>query len=230
MPLKQKLYDSVEQLNADFARRIADILTAAINVSGTASLVVSGGRTPQAMFNTLSKMAIDWSKVSITLADERWVGVDDPASNEAMVKSNLLVNHGAAATFIGLKTAHDDARDAIDECSKNLNSIKTPFDVLILGMGEDGHTASLFPCSEQISQGLDLSNDAQYIAVQPTTAPNQRMSLTLKALLNSKNVFLHLTGTSKKQVLETVLADEDELAMPIRAVIHRTNVELVWAP
>ena len=72
--------------------------------------------------------------------------------------------------------------------------MQTPFDVLILGMGEDGHTASLFPCSEQLQDGLDLDSGKTYLAVQPTTAPNQRMSLTLPALLNSKNTFIHLTG------------------------------------
>ena len=106
----------------------------------------------------------------------------------------------------------------------------TPFDVLILGMGEDGHTASIFPCSEQVQQGLDLESGNTYIAVQPTTAPNQRMSLTLPALIDSKNIFLHLTGESKKEVLQQVLSGDDEAAMPIRAVLNNAPVELMWAP
>jgi 6-phosphogluconolactonase len=97
-------------------------------------------------------------------------------------------------------------------------------------MGEDGHTASLFPCSEQIAQGLDLESGDAFIAVQPKTAPNQRLSLTLPAILNSNQIFLHLTGESKRDVLDTVLSDDDALVMPIRAVINSADVELLWAP
>ena len=97
-------------------------------------------------------------------------------------------------------------------------------------MGEDGHTASLFPCSEQIKAGLDRSKAERYIAVQPTTAPHQRMSLTLDAILTSQNIFLHLTGAGKKAVLEQALAGDDPLEMPIRAVLQNASVELMWAP
>ena len=97
-------------------------------------------------------------------------------------------------------------------------------------MGEDGHTASLFPCSEQIQAGLDRSSNARYIAVQPTTAPHQRMSLTLDAILTSQNIFLHLTGVGKQAVLDQALAGDDPLEMPIRAVLQNADVELMWAP
>jgi 6-phosphogluconolactonase len=88
----------------------------------------------------------------------------------------------------------------------------------------------LFPCSEQIAQGLELESGDTFIAIQPTSASNQRMSLTLPALLNSNQIFLHLTGESKKDVLNTVLSDDDALVMPIRAVINNADVELLWAP
>ena len=147
-----------------------------------------------------------------------------------MVRNNLLVNKAASANFVALKNANLDAADGVAECTANLEKMQTPFDVLILGMGEDGHTASLFPCSEQVLAGLDMDSGAQYIAVQPTTAPNQRMSLTLPALLNSKNIFLHLTGESKRTVLAEATSGGDETQMPIRAVLNRADVELVWAP
>lgn len=230
MPLIENKFASIDLLNQNFSQKVADILRKGIELNGRASLVVSGGRTPKVMFNSLSTQPLAWSKVDVTLADERWVSAEDPASNETMVRENLLVNLAAKANFVGLKTEHDDASDAVETCTDHLSKIKTPFDVLILGMGEDGHTASLFPCSEQIADGLDLSNDAQYIAVQPTTAPNQRMSLTLKALLNSNHIFLHLTGEAKLQVLKTAIEGTDEMHMPIRAVLNKAPVELVWAP
>lgn len=230
MPLTESKFANVDQLNQQFVKKISKLLKKGIADNGRASLVVSGGRTPIAMFNALSQTNVEWSKVDITLADERWVDTQDDASNEKLVRTHLLINNAQAANFVGLKTAHDNAQDAVQTCTENLAKMHTPFDVLILGMGEDGHTASLFPCSEQINQGLDISSEDKFIAVQPTTAPNQRMSLTLSALLDSKSVFLHLTGDAKKQVLAKVKSDDNEAEMPIRAVINRTNVELVWAP
>lgn len=230
MALIENIFESTDVLNSDFSKKIANILSSGIARNGRASLVVSGGRTPKPLFNILSNTDLEWEKVDISLADERWVDQSDPASNETMVRENLLVNNAASANFVGLKTQHADASDAVAQCTVNLQQVKTPFDVLILGMGEDGHTASLFPCSEQLSEGLNLDSPSTFIAVKPTTAPNQRMSLTLSALLNSENIFLHLTGESKRTVLAQAIKGNDELEMPIRAVLNRTNVQLVWAP
>ena len=230
MALSQSKFRTTEQLNSAFARKIITLLREGIEENGRASLIVSGGRTPAALFETLSKANIDWPCVDISLADERWVDNTDDASNEKMLRAKLLINNAAHANFVPLKTPDANAEEAVATCTANLQNIHQPFDVLILGMGEDGHTASLFPCSNQIAQGLDLESGNAYIAVQPTTAPNQRMSMTLPAILNSKQIFLHLTGDSKKQVLETALADDNELAMPIRAVINNADVKLMWAP
>jgi 6-phosphogluconolactonase len=230
MSIIEHNYESVETLNEQFAQQVAQLLAQGILENGNASLVVSGGRTPAAMFNTLSLQDIKWENVDVTLADERWVNEDDPASNAAMVKRELLINNAQKATFYGLKTSHQDASEAIDTLNQQLSQISTPFDVLILGMGEDGHTASLFPCSAQIKQGLDTSNTSDYIAVTPNTAPNQRMSLTLKRILDSKKVFLHLTGDTKKAVLHKALESDNALEMPIRAVLNKIDVNLVWAP
>jgi len=228
--MKQSIYNSVAELNQAFVLKVCSILEQAIKQDGRASLIVSGGRTPVALFQALSMQVLDWSKVDISLADERWVEVDDPASNEKMLREQLLQNNAAVANFVGLKNPATDANDGVQHCNSKLSQIKTPFDVLILGMGEDGHTASLFPCSDQIEAGLDMQSGQNYIAVSPTTAPNQRMSLTLPALVNSRNVFLHLTGESKKQVLQQALSGDDFKAMPIRAVLNHADVELVWAP
>lgn len=230
MALTQSKFRTTEQLNTAFTRKITKLLRDGIEENGRASLVVSGGRTPAELFNALSKANLEWDKIDISLADERWVDNTDDASNEKMLRAKLLINNAANANFVALKTQHSDAQDAVLTCTDNIQKMRTPFDVLILGMGEDGHTASLFPCSEQITQGLDLESGNTVIAVQPTTAPNQRMSLTLPALLNSCQIFLHLTGESKKEVLNTVLSDDDALVMPIRAIINNADVELLWAP
>jgi len=230
MALTQSKFRTAEQLNTAFTRKITKLLRDGIEENGRASLVVSGGRTPAELFNALSKTNLEWDKIDVSLADERWVDNTDDASNEKMLRAKLLINNAANANFVALKTQHGDAEDAVLTCTDNLQKMRTPFDVLILGMGEDGHTASLFPCSEQITQGLDLESGDTFIAVKPTTAPNQRMSLTLPALLNSNQIFLHVTGETKKDVLNTVLSDDDALVMPIRAVIKNADVELLWAP
>ncbi len=230
MALTQQHFENADALTAQFAQSLTDILAQGIEKRGRASLVVSGGRTPLALFKTLSKTDIDWSKVDVTLADERWVDEDHEASNTRLVKDNLLQNNASAANFVELKTDDADAADGIAQAESNLSSMSQPFDALILGMGEDGHTASLFPCSAQIEDGLNLSSGKICLAVQPTTAPHQRISLTLPAILNSRNLFIHLTGEKKKAVLEDALEHNTELEKPVTAVVNRAPVTLMWAP
>jgi 6-phosphogluconolactonase len=230
MALTKKLFDNVAGLNATFADTIAELLTRAVAQRGTASLLVSGGRTPTALFNTLSERDLPWDKIAVSLVDERWVDEDDAASNTALVKSQLLKNKASAARFVPLKTNTANAVDAVSECEANLATMAQPFDVLILGMGEDGHTASLFPCCKELLAGLDMASGHTCIATQPTSAPHQRMSLTLPAIVASRHVFLHLTGDKKLQVLDDAMALNNETEKPITAVINRAPVTLMWAP
>ncbi|MCU7554368.1 6-phosphogluconolactonase [Alteromonas sp. ASW11-19] len=230
MALTIESYESPDVLSEAFASTLCSILKTGIQTRGRASLVVSGGRTPVALFELLSNADLDWSKVDITLADERWVDEQDEASNTRLVKEKLLQNKAAAAHFVPLKSAHADANEGVNEAESNIASMAQPFDALILGMGEDGHTASLFPCSEQINDGLAMSSGRTCIAVTPTTAPHQRMSMTLPTLLNSRNIFLHLTGERKKEVLTEALDNATEAQKPITAVVNRAPVTLMWAP
>ena len=230
MALLTKAFEDADALTDAFAQTLTDILREGINARGRASLVVSGGRTPVNLFKTLSQADIDWSKVDVTLADERWVEESDDASNTQLVKTHLLQDKAAAAHFVALKTDHADATDGTIEAESNVASMSQPFDALILGMGEDGHTASLFPCSDEIKDGLDLTSGRVCLAVTPKTAPHQRISLTLPAILHSRNIFLHLTGDKKRQVLEDAVQQGNELEKPITAVVNRAPVTLMWAP
>ena len=228
MSLQTHEFASTEALNEEFATKIIAILQIAIAEKGQASLIVSGGNTPKPLFAALSQADLDWSKVVISLADDRWVDTNDAASNDKLVREHLLVGNAAAATFISLKHDFADANDAVSACEAALSNVKMPFDVLILGMGEDGHTASLFPCSKELQAGLELNSGKKYIAVQPTTAPHQRMSLTLPALLTSSHIFLHLTAAKQAVVAQALASTETQ--MPIKAVLDRANVQLMWAP
>ena len=201
-------------------------MAAAIAEKGAATLVVSGGKTPLPLFKTLSETDLDWSRVTITLADDRWLPETHADSNEGLVKANLLQGNAAKARFISLfdSASPDDAYKGAATVEARVAELPL-FDVLILGMGEDGHTASLFPCSKEISQGL-AADAPDLLAVNPTTAPYQRISFSKPRLLNSRALFLHLVGASKLTVLEQAQASQDELAMPIRAFIHHTVPEL----
>lgn len=219
----QQFTDS-DALNQDFAQRLVLLLNDAIAKRGAAYLVVSGGRTPQGLFAKLSQADLDWSKVTITLADDRFLPDTATDSNERLVKATLLQHHAAAATFISLYAATETAEAAVPELLQRVAHLPT-FDAVILGMGEDGHTASLFPCSQEITLGLAV-DAPDVLAVNPTTAPYQRISLSKQRLLNSRALFLHLVGPSKLPVLQQAQADHNELAMPIRAFIHHTAPEL----
>jgi len=230
MALTTLSFDSPDALTIAFAADLVSILKTGIQTRGRASLVVSGGRTPLPLFKQLSETDLEWDKVDITLADERWVEEGHEASNTSLVKQNLIQNKAASARFVELKTEGQDAKDGVLAAQDNVARMAQPFDALILGMGEDGHTASLFPCSEQVQAGLDMNSGNTCIAVQPTTAPHQRISLTLPALLNSRNIFVHLTGEKKKQVLLDAIENASELQKPITAVVNRAPVTLMWAP
>jgi len=217
-------FDSSAALNQQFATEISSRLAAAIAEKGAATLVVSGGKTPLPLFKTLSETDLDWSRVTITLADDRWLPETHADSNEGLVKANLLQGKAAKARFISLfdNTSPDDAYQGAATVAARVAELPV-FDVLILGMGEDGHTASLFPCSKEIQAGL--ATDAPVaLAVTPVTAPYQRLSLSKTRLLNSSVIYLHLVGPKKLTVLEQAMAGQDPLQMPVRAFLQQQQV------
>ena len=213
------------------SQRICVALQKAVAERGKASLVVSGGSTPVPLFTALSDISIKWDRVFITLADERWVEVSDIDSNEASVREHLLRNQAKDAHFHGLKNSHVSAVDGESECGEELASFPRPFDIVILGMGSDGHTASLFPEAARLSNALDMGSGRLCMVIIPVTAPHDRMTLTLPALLDSRQIYLHLSGQEKRDVYERALESDSVEKMPIRAVLHQDKVpvDVYWA-
>lgn len=220
------------ELDNELSKTVSNILAKAIKDTGKASIAVSGGSTPKGFFSVLSQSDIDWSKVTITLADERWVPIDSDASNTRLVHENLLQNKAKEAKFFHLKQGDELTDETLADLNVAASKTLLPLDVLILGMGEDGHTASLFPCSDEINVGLDESNDAVLLKVQPKTASHQRISFTFASLITSKNIFLHSCGEGKKTVLTQALEGDDPFEMPIRAFLQHPslNTQIFWAP
>lgn len=231
MPTFKEFKDSAT-LVAVLAAQVAELLRAGIKARGRASLVVSGGSTPVPFFAALSELALDWKQVTITLADERWVDPAEADSNERLVRLHLLQNRAAAARFVGLKTVAPTAVQGEKECADRLALLPRPFDVLILGMGNDGHTASLFPQAARLGEALALDSGQLCMAITPPAAPHERMTLTLPALLHSRQIILHLVGAGKRAVYEKALANGPVAEMPIRAVLSQTTtpVTVFWAP
>jgi 6-phosphogluconolactonase len=218
-------------LVSELADHLGKALQNSIAKRGQASLVVSGGSTPLPLFAQLAALTLPWPQVVITLADERWVEPSSPDANELSVRRHLLQDQTADAVFIGLKNKAAAAEDGQAECERRLQAISQPFTTVILGMGNDGHTASLFPCAPQLAVAVDMNSGRLCAAVRPQTAPHERMTLTLPAILTAEEIILHITGPEKKAVLDKALADGPPEAMPIRFILRQQAVPVTvyWA-
>ena len=225
-------YPDLDTLSQQLAAGIAADLAAAIEARGRASLVVSGGRSPVKLFECLRTLAIDWSRVCVALADERWVDPSDPASNERLVRDELLKDAAAAARFTGLKNECATPELGAGLAWSTFNGVPRPFDVLVLGMGDDGHTASLFPDSPNLQLGLDEAAAAGCIGMRSPVAPEARLSLNLPALLDSRRIVILITGESKWRTYIAAAQAGAVERMPVRAVLRqrRTPVEVIWSP
>jgi 6-phosphogluconolactonase len=225
-----KQFENTFALDMSLADEVSDRLRKSIQDQGQASLVLSGGRTPMGFFHQLSQQVLNWSKVTVTLADERWVDNDHNDSNEKLVKENLLINEAYSAKFLSLKNSAETAVAGEAELEAELSKYGQ-FTVVILGMGDDGHTASLFPGAEALPAGLALDSGRSCIAVTPTTAPHERISMTLPRLLNTERLIVHISGQNKQKVLEQANAGDNVEELPIRAILQQTQVPatVFWA-
>jgi 6-phosphogluconolactonase len=212
--------------------QLAASLNSAIEARGLASLVVSGGKTPVKLFELLRAERLDWSRVCVALADERWVDTADPASNEKLVRDILLQESAAAARFIGLKNAAPTPDLGAVSAWETFARVPRPFDAVVLGMGDDGHTASLFPGSPNLPRALNPAAVAGCVGMWSPVAPHARLSLNLSALLDSRRIVVLMTGAEKWRTYCTVSTEGPVQEMPVRAVLRqrRTPVEVMWAP
>jgi 6-phosphogluconolactonase len=217
---------------AAIAAHIATALRAAIAARGQASLAVSGGKSPIPLFEALREQDLDWSKVTVVLVDERVVARDHADSNTALVARHLLQGRAAAARFLPFfrelaPTFNAEVLDAlVRDAEDRIATLPWPLDVAVLGMGEDAHTASLFPGAPGYARAI--ATDQRLAWVVPDTAPHARLSLTLSALLAARELVLSIAGESKLAVYRRAAQKADE-ALPISLVINQTQAPLsVW--
>lgn len=219
---------NAEQLAKRLATDVAEQLRAAIAAKGRAVLVVSGGRSPVAFFQALAQAALDWSKVTVSLADERWVPVEHVDSNEGLLRRYLLQGNAAKARFFGLyrnAASLDAAALATDQALAEL----PPIDVLVLGMGDDGHTASLFPGSPNLQEGLQADGERRCLPMLAPSVPHQRLTLTRRLLAAAGFTALSVQGAGKLATLRAALEGDDLAQMPIRAFLH-DPLRIYWCP
>jgi 6-phosphogluconolactonase len=215
-----EIFPSSSDLAAEAAEALTAQLSRALEVRGRASLVGTGGRMPGPVYDRLSLAPLDWSKVVVTLSDERHVDIDSPESNARLLRERLLVRLAASAHFLPLTDYAEPALRAL-----------LPFDAVMLGMGEDGHIASLIPGSPVLAEAMDRSKPS-LVAESPAgwgSPPVARITLTLTALLQSRAIFLLIAGDAKRQVVADALAGAE---LPVRAILRqdRVPVRVLWSP
>jgi 6-phosphogluconolactonase len=230
VPLRR--FANAPALAAQLAGEIAAQLARAIEVRGQAGLFVSGGHSPVGLFAQLRVQVLDWSRVSLGLVDERWVESTAADSNERLVRESLWRDKAAAARFIGLKNAAPSPDLGAAAAWKAVAGIPRPVDLTVLGMGDDGHTASLFPGSPHLMSALDPTAVEGCIGMRSPVAPHERLSLNLPALLNSRRILIFLLGEAKWRTYASACGPGPVEEMPVRVVLRqrRVPVEVVWAP
>jgi len=226
-------FDSKATLVADLAARIAAALDDAIRRRGSASLALCGGTTPEPVFHLLADADIDWRRVIVTLTDERWVPQGDALSNQGLLQRSLLAPTGraCAARLVALFNGAPTPELGLSQTASALADLPRLFDLVLLGMGADGHTASLFPRSTGLAEGLGEAADCVAVRL-PDPSATPRISLSLSRLLAARSVMLLITGDDKRHVLDCALAGGDVHEMPVRAVLHQsaTPIDIFWAP
>ncbi|WP_158592226.1 6-phosphogluconolactonase [Noviherbaspirillum sedimenti] len=226
-------YATQADLDEALAGFVADKLAEAIALRGKASMVVSGGNTPKGFFERLSQRPLPWAQVSLTLADERWLPSSDQHSNEAGIRSNLLRNAAAEAHFVPLFDGSATAAAAVPAVAQRLACMARPFDVVILGMGIDGHTASLFSGTQEgLQDGGDMLPCVAVPAPSEPNVPVPRLSLTAATLTDCRHLVLHITGVAKRELLQQALRPGPVAELPVRLALRqeRPPCRVYWAP
>lgn len=223
-PDRKRLFSGLTQ---DFQDRLTEI----IRKRRKASLALAGGTTPGPLYEALSNAPLPWEKVSVTVTDERWVSPEDPASNEFLIRDMLLKRRAAAATFIPFKTNHAKASGGAATAEKRIAPIM-PFDICLIGMGPDGHIASLIPGAEGYEAAADPEGAKKIAGIHAPGAAGapERMTLTLAGLLSSRRIVVLFMGQDKLGVYNEAKAGEGTSPLKDLLAQKKVPVHAFWAP
>ena len=215
------------QTRDDCARVLSDDLGIALNAALAenehASLALSGGQSPKMVLPNLASMPLRWSDVDVTLSDERCVLPSDKDSNAAMVQSSFLEQGAKDASFHPLWTEDLDIAGGLKTAKRKLSIFPWPLDVIYLGMGEDGHFASLFP-SDDVA-GFD-NDDSPVVSRRAPSVPHQRISLSLSTIRKTRHLFLHVTGSAKRETFDYARTITPTSQCPVSLLLNNAEIDL----
>ena len=223
------VFETPSQLADALAERIAARLSDAISLRGQATLAVSGGRTPGLLFRTLSCKPLPWDRVIVTLVDERFVPPEDERSNARLVRDNLLTGPAAIASFVPLYRPTQTVENAADFTELSIAGLPRPFDVVVLGMGIDGHAASFFPDAEELAELAANRDGRSVLPVIAASAGEPRLTLSMQLICAARLLVLHIEGEEKKAVLTRAL-EGDDLPVSIIWKHAQNGIQVYWAP
>lgn len=219
--------DSNHLANA-LADAVANDLSTAIDGRGRALMALSGGSTPKRFMQALATRDLEWSRVTVTLVDERWVPADHPRANARLLRENLLQGKAASARFVPLYAHTPTPEDGLDSVNRAIDALALPLDVAVLGMGEDGHTASFFPGGDHLEQALDPLCSSRVLPMRAPDAGEPRITLTLPVLVEAGALYLLIEGDGKRRVLIEAVQGS---SAPIGAVLEAApGLEAYWCP
>jgi 6-phosphogluconolactonase len=231
MSHEETFFPDRKRLFAGLCTDMAERITATVQKRRKMSMALAGGTTPGPLYDALASLPLPWDKVTVTLTDERWVSVEDPASNEWLVRDTLVKRRAADVTVIGFKTGHAKASGGANVTEKRIAPIM-PFDICLLGMGPDGHIASLMPDAEGYAAAADPANTRKVAGVHLEGAAGspERMTLTLSGILSSRRIVLLFMGQDKLAIYNE--AKDGHGVSPVRELLaqKKTPVHAFWAP
>ncbi len=225
----EHFFGSREQASIAAAEHIAAALRLRLSDQDDVAFVVTGGTSPARCYSHLASLQLEWSHVQVLLSDERWVPASDDNSNERLIRETLLVEHAADAELLPFYSVDSTAAQRCLELNDLLPALPLPFVCSLLGMGEDGHIASLFPDAENLAAGLDADNADWCVPVTSSASPHPRVSLTMKALLSSAEIVLLFFGESKRDVYEQAKGKNSTLPVSTLLSQKRAPVHVFWA-
>lgn len=218
------------------ATAIAGEITHAVERSGAALFGASGGSTPFPTYARLAAMPLPWTSLKVVIVDERWVPPGDPDHNETRIRATLLATAGDKARCLGLWSEAPTVQAAAALADARVAQLARPLDVVLLGMGLDGHIASLFASGDNYAQATDPDCPYHVMAMTPAAGAaspaHARLTLTLPVLLHSRRLFLALTGIDKRALLQRAIADGDMTQLPVAALFTAAHpaVDIFWSP
>ncbi|GLR47119.1 6-phosphogluconolactonase [Sphingomonas astaxanthinifaciens] len=225
-------YDSVEEMAEAVAGDVGFIIDSAIDARDASLLALPGGKTPLPIFDKLVAAKRPWKKVTIIPTDERLVAVDHELSNARMLAQRFM---RAGARVIPIGGENDDVDAAGNIADARLQDLPWPPDLVWLGMGADGHTASIF-AGPDMQKALDAPNARRAVGVRPdplpAEAPVARVTLTRAALLSARTLIITIQGEEKKELLEQAISDGQSSRLPIGRLLAEAEqpIDIHWAP